>query len=57
MEWDPMAINGRRRDENGEISRKHRNILIGALRKLMVQHRCGQPRLRISDVLQKIDEH
>ncbi len=53
-----MAINGRHRDRDGEISRKHGNTLIRTLRKTYGQgfaKGCADDE-KLSDVLHKLDE-
>ena len=52
------GLDGRHRDKNGEISRKHGNTLVGTLRKIygpsFAQGRSDEAKL--SDVLEEINE-
>jgi len=52
------ALNGRHRDKNGEISRKHGNTLVGTLRKIYgPSFAHGQSdEAKLSDVLAEINE-
>lgn len=53
-----MAIDGRHRDKNGDINRKHGNTLIRTLRKTygtQFAEGCRDAE-KLSDVLHKIDE-
>jgi hypothetical protein len=54
-----MAINARHRDRNGEIGRKHGSTSVGTLRKTYgASFALGcRDDEKLSDVLQKIDEH
>ena len=55
---DKPGLDGRHRDENGEISRKHGNTLISTLRKTygpgFAPGRSGDDKLK--DVLHDLDE-
>jgi hypothetical protein len=52
------GLNGRHRDKNGEISRKHGNTLVGTLRKIygssFAQGQSDEAKL--SDVLAELNE-
>ncbi len=53
-----MSIDDRHRDKNGEISRKHGNILVGTLRKIYGSNfAAGAPdSAKLEDVLAKLHE-
>ena len=52
------GLNGRHRDKNGEISRKHGNTLVATLRKIYGPSFAAgkQPGETLSDVLAELDE-
>ena len=52
------GLNGRHRDKNGEISRKHGNTLVRTLRKIYGAHfaKGFADTGTLSDVLQTLDE-
>lgn len=52
------GLNGRHRDKDGEISRKHGNTLVRTLRKLYGPSfaECADPDEQLSDVLAEMDE-
>lgn len=55
---DQPGLQGRHRDKNGELSKKHGNTLVRTLRKVYGQRfaeGCG-PDEKLSDVLHKLDE-
>jgi hypothetical protein len=53
-----MSIDDRHRDQNGEISRKHGNTLVGTLRKIDgPSFAAGEPdSAKLEDVLAKLHE-
>src|SRR5436305_14963527 len=53
------GLHGRHRDKNGELSKKHGNTLVRTLRKVYGEHFAEgcSPEERLSDVMQKMDEH
>ena len=53
-----MSIDGRHRDHNGEISKKHGNALVRTLRKIYGStFAAGHPETaKLSDVLAKLNE-
>ena len=52
------GLDGRHRDKNGEISRKHGDTLVSTLRKIYGPSfaRGAQPHEKLSDVLVEMDE-
>lgn len=52
------GLNGRHRDKNGEISRKHGNTLVSTLRKIYGASFApgAQPGEKLSEVLAEMDE-
>jgi hypothetical protein len=52
------GLNGRHRDKNGEISRKHGNTLVSTLRKIYGPSFASgaQPEESLSEVLAELDE-
>jgi len=56
---DQPGLQGRHRDKNGEISRKHGNTLVSTLRKVYGSSfaPAAQPDEKLSDVLAAMDEH
>jgi len=52
------GLNGRHRDKNGEISRKHGNTLVSTLRKIYGPSFAPgtQPGEKLSEVLAQLDE-
>lgn len=52
------GLNGRHRDKNGEISRKHGNTLVQTLRKIYGPSLAegADPDEQLSDVLSEMDE-
>jgi hypothetical protein len=53
-----MSIDDRRRDKNGEISRKHGNTLVGTLRKIYGPNFAAgeSDSAKLEDVLAKLHE-
>lgn len=52
------GLDGRHRDKNGEISKKHGNTLVSTLRKIYGQDFAPgfPPHAKLSDVLETLDE-
>ena len=52
------GVDGRHRDQNGEISHKHGNTLVGTLRKIYGQSfAAGYPEaVKLSEVLNQLNE-